>query len=188
MDLEEYSELNEPKIMLVALRICAKGAAGPEVCRERLEALLERSGRPVSSDVREILTQRVRAAFQALIVVGLLDPDEQGDCTITGRGEAVLHDNPRGVDSEILMQFPEYRAFIRQPIPAPREDAAEALHPIEPRREYDEGFVAYGQGAGLTENPYARDSAAHLDWENGWTQARDEAQTSTGETRPVTAG
>ena len=44
------------------------------------------------------------------------------------------------------------------------------------REPYEEGFGAYASGAGLPDNPYPGDSCAHLHWENGWSQARDEAQ------------
>jgi hypothetical protein len=41
---------------------------------------------------------------------------------------------------------------------------------------YDEGFGAYQSGGGLADNPYHADNCAHLQWANGWSQARDEAQ------------
>ena len=39
---------------------------------------------------------------------------------------------------------------------------------------YDQGFYAYWSGQGPADNPYAPDSADHLAWENGWSEALDE--------------
>src|SRR3546814_4719282 len=60
---------------------------------------------------------------------------------ISRRGRRVLTDHPCGVDETVLMDFPEYRAFVHHPRP-----------PKEARiSEYDEGYAAYSAGMGRSE-------------------------------------
>jgi ribosome modulation factor len=40
--------------------------------------------------------------------------------------------------------------------------------------DYQRGYEAYVAGATLADNPHAPDVRAYLDWENGWSQARDD--------------
>ena len=40
--------------------------------------------------------------------------------------------------------------------------------------DYQRGYGAYLAGAKLAENPHPPDARAYLDWENGWSQARDD--------------
>jgi len=174
MDLEAYSELTEPGVMLVALKSCARRPSRPEDCVEQLGRLLRRARRPAPPEVMSVVRERVAAAFRELCIAGLLDPDEDGRYVLTGRGETVLRENPLGVDSSVLMQFPEYRSRARRPFPFPREEG-EDVRIVEPKAEYDDGYVAYGRGLTLTDNPHEYDTAAHLNWQNGWSQARDEA-------------
>jgi hypothetical protein len=69
----------------------------------------------------------------------------------------------------VLIQLDEYRAELAcGKRPAGTDD--EQIGP------YEEGFAAFDLGIGLADNPYPGDSCAHLHWENGWSQARDEAQ------------
>ena len=41
-------------------------------------------------------------------------------------------------------------------------------------RAKDAGYEAHGEGLTLSDNPHPTDTRAHLDWQNGWSQARDE--------------
>jgi len=46
---------------------------------------------------------------------------------------------------------------------------------MDPRAgSYDQGYYAYWTGRTPADNPYAPDSADHLGWENGWSEALDE--------------
>jgi len=76
-----------------------------------------------------------------------------------------------GADT-VLIQFDEYRAELACGKSPPGSDD-EQIGP------YEEGFAAFDLGVGLADNPYPGDSCAHLHWENGWSQARDEAQRQT---------
>jgi hypothetical protein len=168
---EEYPLLNEPNIMLIALKTAVQAPATPEDCVRELETNLKLAHEAPPADA-DLLLHRVTAAFRYLCVAGLFDPDEAGRCTITERGRDVLLDNPNGVDSSVLMAFPEFRSHIARPNPfGPEADQPSAG---EPRAEFDEGFEAFHAGRGLTDNPYEFDTFAHLEWENGWCEARDE--------------
>jgi hypothetical protein len=74
--------------------------------------------------------------------------------------------NPRscGADATVSIQPDEFRAELA---------CGNAQPSLEP---YEDGFGAYLSGRGLADNPYPGDSCAHLQWANGWSQARDEAQ------------
>ena len=69
-----------------------------------------------------------------------------------------------GADATVSIQPEEFRAELA---------CGNAQASPEP---YEDGFGAYLSGRGLADNPYPGDSCAHLHWENGWSQARDEAQ------------
>jgi hypothetical protein len=172
MDIqEEYPLLNEPNIMLIALKTARRGPVTPEDCVRELEANLTRAHEAPPED-GDLLLHRVTAAFRYLCVAGLLDPDETGSCAITERGRDVLMDNPTGVDPSVLMAFPEFRSYVARPNPFKRTADYETI--TEPSKEFDEGYVAHHAGLGLTDNPYEFDTFGHLEWENGWCDARDE--------------
>jgi restriction system protein len=168
---DEYPLLNEPNIMLVVLRTAAKAPAQPEDCIREIKAnlLLAREEAPPDAT---LLPFRVAAAFRYLCVAGLLDPDETGRCTLTERGKDVLWANPNGIDSSLLMAFPEFRSFIARPNPF--REQPEIPAPAEPSTQFDQGYEAFSAGRGLTDNPYEFDTFAHLEWENGWCEARDQ--------------
>lgn len=169
---EEYSLLNEPNIMLVVLRKAAQGPTVPEDCVGEIEANLRRTGEQAPADAT-LLPQRIAAAFRYLCIAGLLDPDETGRCTLTKRGRDVLLEHPNGIDSSILMMFSEFRSFVARPNPF--RESGEGPAASEPSLQFDRGFEAYRAGKGLTDNPYEFDTFAHLEWENGWCEARDQA-------------
>lgn len=171
MDTDDYPLLNESNVMLVALKCAAKGGATPEGCVRRLERSLRLAGVEAPADPKEI-PRRVASACRYLRIAGLLQGDN-GGLTITRRGRETLAAHPRGVDSSVLAQFPEYLAFIRRP----RQGVAERQDdsgPPEPAKEYDEGYAAGLHGRALTDNPYTFDTIGHLEWENGWCEARDD--------------
>ena len=57
--------------------------------------------------------------------------------------------------------------------PAPTGGEGHALP--EPSWSQDAGYEAHGEGLTLSDNPHPTDTRAHLDWQNGWSQAHDEA-------------
>jgi ribosome modulation factor len=106
-----------------------------------------------------------------LNLAGLIEVDTAGRCRITVFGRRVLADNPRGVDDSLLMRLAEPRPVnghrVAAPAPPRRPPPAGSI-------DYQRGYGAYLAGSGLPENPYPPDVRAHLDWENGWSQARDD--------------
>src|SRR6266702_8667173 len=80
----------------------------------------------------------------------------EGDRFIaTRRGRERLAEHPAGIDESVLMQFPEFRAFIQR--------SARRPPPEDPRSDqYDEGYAAHQagskdqQGSGLAQIRPAR--------------------------------
>lgn len=165
MDLNEYTLLNRPALMLLVLKAAAERPVTIEDCHARLNEELARAherpdvpGEAIDAELREVRTHLAAAA--------LLVKTEDGRSALTQRGRQVLQAHPMGVDETILTQFAEYKAFIR--------DFARRRTVDDPRvPRYDEGYAAQQAGQMLTENPYPPDTADHLAWENGWSEARD---------------
>lgn len=164
MDLSEYPLLNRPALMLLVLRSAADRPATLRDVRSRLDAELARIHE--NPDVPEdAVAAELDEVAKHLLAARLLRRDGEG-FTLTDRGREVLVAYPLGIDETVLAGFPEYRAFIgafarRRTVNDPRV----------PR--YDEGFAAQQEGRSLSENPYPRDSADHLAWANGWSEAGD---------------
>ena len=96
----------------------------------------------------------------------LLAPADGGFAT-TARGRAALAEHPQGFDTADLMVYPEFARYIRG-LELRRAG-------LDPRAGgYDQGFYAYWTGELPADNPYPPDSADHLAWENGWSEALDE--------------
>lgn len=169
-DLDDYPLLNESNVMLVALKAAAVTPVLPEDCVRRLLRALERAEIPPPPDMTH-LRRQVAAAFRYLCIAGLLDPDEEGRCTLTPRGEEMLATHPHGIDCSVLIRFPEFRAFVdRQPPFAHYDEPPPASAPSP---AYEAGYAARGAGRALSDNPYEFDTHGHLEWENGWCEARD---------------
>ena len=97
----------------------------------------------------------------------LLAPGADGAFTLTERGRAALAEHPEGFDTADLMVYPEFARYIRS--------LELRRGPLDPRAGgYDQGFYAYWTGETPADNPYSPDSADHLAWENGWSEALDE--------------
>jgi hypothetical protein len=97
----------------------------------------------------------------------LLAPGPDGAFTLTERGRAALAEHPEGFDTPDLMVYPEFARYIRS--------LELRRGPLDPRAGgYDQGFYAYWTGDAPADNPYSPDSADHLAWENGWSEALDE--------------
>jgi hypothetical protein len=176
MELTEYPLLHEVDLMLTLLKVATEGPASLDDAVERLKHNLQSVGEspPVSDgEVRAHLSRTRDRLLQAV----LLAPVDEGRFTITPRGMQALSDHPGGIDDSVLMNFPEFRAFIEA-------EAGRAMKRIESRDnagddpriiEFDQGYAAFHEGVGLQSNPYERDRVMHLAWENGWCEARDDA-------------
>lgn len=169
--------MNRPVLMVMALRLAAKGETSLEGFANHVRRLRDRMGDPVRV-TPEVLEARLAIAIEYLARAGLLDQRDQTHFLITDRGRAVLSDHPAGVDNSVLSEFPEFRTFVRERV-AQRSDAVQAQSPIPhpvPSPAFHEGFRAFGDGIHVSENPYEQETISHLAWANGWFEARDEAQ------------
>lgn len=164
MDLYEYPLLHEADLMLAILRVGAQGGGTIDHCREYLLTVLKHAREDPPIDQEELQARledcRLKLAQARLV-------ESRGErFEITPRGREVLAANPGGVDETVLMQFEEFRAAL-----GGADAPARVEQPVPP--EYAAGYVAFGAGRALTENPHPRDTRQHLDWQNGWSQARD---------------
>ncbi len=171
MERDDCVLLHEPDLMLAVLRVAAARAGTLDACIDHLRALRDRAEvehRVPETDVRAAL----RAITAKLDRASLIEWPAASRFEITARGRQVLADHPSGVDDGVLMQLEAprgptgQRAMVLGPPatpPAPKVSA------------YDAGYEAYGEGRGLADNPQPSDARTHLDWQNGWSEARDQA-------------
>ena len=170
-ELDESPLLHEPDLMLAVLRVAAAKSATLDDCIDHLRTL--RKSAEIDEPIPEAeVRARLRTAQAKLHRAKLIEAPAPGRFRITARGRSVLADNPDGVDDSVLMQLPEFRSANGHPV----TDAAHRRTPAQraPNVDYQRGFEAYLAGVGLADNPHAPDVRAYLDWENGWSQARDE--------------
>lgn len=166
MELDESPLLHQPDLMLAVLRVAAAKSGTLDDCLEYLRRLRRRA--QVTELVPEdAVRARLQSAQAKLRRAGLIELGAAGQIRITARGRKVLADNPDGVDDSVLMRLAEPpRINGHHAVAAPSQRA--------PSIDYQRGYGAYLAGAGLAENPYTPDVRAYLDWENGWSQARDD--------------
>ncbi|HVH04125.1 MAG TPA: hypothetical protein VM891_14490 [Amaricoccus sp.] len=163
----EYPLLNTPSMVVIILREAAADAPATVAgCAAALRRLLDRAGEHPPFGPEEVarrLEMLVRYLAEAKLVV--VAPD--GSFGASARGRAALAEHPQGFDVADLMAYPEFARHVRG---IELRRAA-----LDPRATgYDQGFYAYWVGEGPADNPYAPDSADHLAWENGWSEALDE--------------
>ena len=166
MRFREYPLLNTPNMVVIILRTAAEGPATLDDAAARLQALLDVADEHPPFGPRDVAS-RLEMLIRYLIEARLLAarPDDQFD--ITERGRAALAQHPAGFDTPDLMVYPEFARYIRS---LELRRAA-----MDPRAGgYDQGFYAYWVGAMPADNPFPADSADHLAWENGWSEALDE--------------
>jgi hypothetical protein len=167
MERDEPPLLHEPDLMLAVLRVAAARSATLDACIDHLRTL--RACARVEQLVPEDeVRSRLEAVRAKLDRASLIERAAANGFRITARGRKVLSDHPDGVDETVLLQFKQVRAARGR-----RDEAHEVPQPA--RSEYQTGYEAYGEGDGLADNPHPFDTRAHLDWQNGWSQARDEA-------------
>jgi hypothetical protein len=167
MDLSEDPLLNAPALMLIVLRAAERSEATLRDCLARLHDMLAEAHESPPVADGELIDELANARDQ-LLAAHLIVATAGGAFAVTRRGREVLTANPLGIDDTVLIQFPEYRAFIRRSVDHPLHD--------DPRLgRYEEGYAAYRPDGDPADNPYQPDTIDHLAWENGWSEARDEA-------------
>lgn len=172
IDLDDLPLLHEPDLMLAVLRVGAARTSTLADCIEHLRFLRK------AARIREPMPEAdVRAGLETALAklhrAGLVEMPAPGQFRTTARGRQVLADNPDGVDDTVLAQLPEFRPANGHHV----RDAAQQWSPTVLRQAaiaYQSGFEAALAGASLADNPHPPDVRAYLDWENGWSQARDE--------------
>jgi len=165
-ETEERPLLHEPDLMLAVLRTSVGKVATVEDCIRHLGTLLRMAHEPPPADLEE-LRARLGEVEAKLLRAGLIQPAVPEGFEITDRGREILEEHPDGVDESLLMQFPEYRAAITERAAGGSTGSSGAA--------YDAGYAAYLSGRMLADNPHPADRRDHLDWQNGWSQARDDA-------------
>ena len=179
MELTEHPLLHEVDLMLTLLKVATEGPASIEDAAERLKRNLESVGLSSPVPDTELRTYLIRARnrlFQAVLLTRLDD----ARFAITRRGRQALSDHPDGIDDSVLMNFPEFRAFIEaeggRPLKRLGSNDNDSGGGDDPRiAEFDQGYAAFHEGISLQANPYEHDRIMHLAWENGWCEARDDA-------------
>lgn len=182
INFHEHTLLSYPDLTLTLLKVAQeRGEASLEDAFRAHKALLHQAHEapPVSDE--EIL-RHLDHARRNLELARLLEAVGSENFRLTARGAEALREHPMGLDDSVLMAYPEFRAAIEGRDTAQIKGAARLPCSIH----YDEGYTAFHEGAGLSDNPYGFDTAKHLGWENGWYEARDECtQTPPGQTRGV---
>jgi ribosome modulation factor len=171
MTLDDRPLLNQPQLMNVVLKAAADGAASPADCLARLKAVFAAAHEAVAADDAELI-DLLQGARTHLLAAGALEPAGEDRLRLTSRGRQLLAAHPAGIDDSVLMEFPEFRRFVRRAA-TPKGDRRVAAAALR-EKEYDEGHAAFRAGRTAAENPYDQDSAQFLAWENGWFEARDE--------------
>ena len=168
MDDDEPILLHEPDLMLALLRAARPGPATLDDAMARLHASLAQAHEPPPAAPDE-LRQRLQDAAAMLLGAAALAPVGPSGFRLTQRGAQLLAQHPDGIDQSVLAGLPEFRAFIAGRSP----DRAEQ----DPRvPAFNAGLLAFTQGRRNDANPHELDSADHLAWECGWSEARDDAK------------
>jgi restriction system protein len=162
---DEPALLHEPDLMLAVLRAARQGPAGLDDAMARLQANLAAAHEPPPEPGGDLRRRLERAAL-LLRGADAIAPAGDDRFRLTARGARLLADHPDGVDETVLLALPEFRALLA------------ALHPHRSKddphpRAFEAGMQAFAEGGSLADNPYAFDSADHLAWECGWSEARE---------------
>jgi restriction system protein len=176
MELTDYPLLHEADLMLTLLKVAAQGPASLEDAIRRLKHNLHSVGEspPVSDE--ELLTHLSRVR-EHLVQAVLLVPQGDGRLAITPRGMQALSEHTGGIDDSVLMNYPEFRAFIEAKAGHPMKTVGDKDVPGDDPRlvEFDQGYAAFNDGLDINDNPHSRDTPMHIAWENGWSEAKDDA-------------
>jgi restriction system protein len=164
---EEPVLLHEANLMLAILRVADVRSASLEDAAARLRANRAMAGEPPPENPAE-LWQRLEHALTALERAGAVAMVGDGRFRLTEHGAGLLAAHPGGIDETIL-----------RPVGSgspPDVAIPERAHDDPRPAAYGLGLRAFGDGRPIDANPYASDTPDHLAWENGWSEARDEAK------------
>lgn len=165
VELDDYPLLNIPNLIAVLLRAAERSAPTVGECAELVLRRLAEAGEAVPVPAARIAA-RLETLARHLAVAGLVEEVPGGRFRLTGRGRAALAAHPAGFALDDLAVYPEYAAHLAaRPQARPADQRAGG---------YDQGFAAFAAGRPLAANPHPPDSADHLAWENGWSEASDE--------------
>lgn len=163
MDIEEHKLLHFADLALALLKAAQAQAADLGEATRLLALDRRRAGEAEAIDPAQ-LHDRLDRARRHLVAARLMDMLDETRFRITPRGRAVLHQHPDGIDDSVLMDFPEFRAWV--------ERIAHHPPPEDSRtREFLRGWSALAEGRDLGDNPFATDTAQHAAWEDGWLEA-----------------
>jgi len=167
VDLQDYPMLHQADLMLALLKVAQERDASLADVMARLHRDCVKANEPWPCDESALLPL-LAVVRDHLLVAGLLVEAQCPDhLRITPRGRAVLGQNPGGVDDSVLLQFPEFRAYIQSQRKAGRAEECGS-------GAFDEGWEAFRSGASHDDNPYRPDRLEHQDWQNGFFEARGE--------------
>jgi len=165
MDIDEAPLLHEPDLMLAVLRVASGRAGSLDACIDHLRTL-----RDCAKVRHRVPEAEVRARLETVTAkldrAGLIEVPSGRPFRITPRGRKLLADHPGGIDDSVLMQVDQ--------LPAPSDEEHPGVD-APSRSPADAGYEAFSEGRALADNPHPFDTRAHLDWQNGWSQGRDEA-------------
>lgn len=163
MDLEETPLLHFADLALAVLRA---GSASPATLAEAT-ALLDRERLQAgeSGDVdRDELADHLDAARLHLAAARAIEMLDTLRFRTTPRGAALLRAHPEGVDDGVLMDYPEFRAWLKS--------IENHRRPEDPRpREFMDGWSARQRGSAQEDNPFPPDTAQHQAWGDGWRES-----------------
>ncbi|MGE5477218.1 MAG: hypothetical protein ACM3Q1_11215 [Bacteroidales bacterium] len=163
MELEETPLLHFPDLALAVLRA---GHHAPATVADAL-VLVERTRRQAHEsapvDTAE-LAEHLNGARRHLAAASAIEMLDGERFRTTPRGLALLRVHPDGVDDGVLMDYPEFRLWLRT--------AERSGHPEDPRpREFTDGWIARKRGGALEDNPFPGDTAQHQAWGEGWRES-----------------
>lgn len=163
MDLEDYPLLHFADLVLALLR------AGQDHSGTMTDAIaLLARDRAQAHELAQVdpaeLAAHLDRARRHLVAAQLVDMLDQHSFRITPRGRAMLLQHPDGIDDSVLMEFPEFRDWMKRVSSHPPPEDARA-------REFQRGWAAGQEGVGIGENPYAPQTAQHAAWKDGWLEA-----------------
>lgn len=170
MRFREYPLLNAPNLVVIILKQGSEAPATLADCAATLHGLLDRADEHPPFGPEDVAV-RLQMLIRYLTEAKLVQPVDGGAFVTTARGKAALDQHPQGLDTADLMAYPEFARYVRGlDLRRPGSDAG-----LDPRAGgYDQGFYAYWNGETPADNPFPPDSADHLAWENGWSEALDE--------------
>lgn len=160
MELQEHPLLHFADLMLAVLKASRDRPATLDDAARLLARHRHRAGETQAVDPRELAVHLAMVLAHAEAAL-LAEPLGSGRFRATPRGRHLLAAHPGGIDDSVLMEFPEFRAWLAKARPPHRREDTRA-------REFLGGFISYDQGSGLTDNPFATDTAQHAAWEDGW--------------------